>query len=123
MSGIDALFMARRELREMDRTLGAGRDLVVEVSKALTLAETTPGAEVRVTCRTMADVVDAHRMLRGRHASGLGLVPLAAERGYEHPRGSLITVVWCGGSTWPYKKGVDVIPLGEEKPCETSSKR
>jgi hypothetical protein len=103
------------KLREMDRAYGSGRDLVVEVAKALTLAEEFPETEARISCQTMADALEAHRMLRGRHAQDLRLVPHDRRRWYELPRGGVVSVAWCGGSTWPVKGSLDVRPFEKKE--------
>jgi hypothetical protein len=84
-----SLMGAKMDLLGLDIAIGRGRDTVVEVSKALIVAQLNGGVEARVLCKNGRQMIDAHAILMGEKS---GVTWNDAEEVYELPNGSAIRV-------------------------------
>jgi hypothetical protein len=97
------LWEAKQELEQLNAEAARGRVstsskvvdalIVIEVSKAVTLASLRSGIEARVLCTNVRDMCDAMKILAGAHCSKeLKGVWNSKERTLEFPNGSAVVV-------------------------------
>lgn len=89
----DNTLSASLDLLSMDIAFGRGKDILVELSKALTIAQQNSGVEARVICKNMLDLFTAHHALDVGVGPELGFTWNKAESVYELSNGSCIRVV------------------------------
>ena len=92
MNSTDSEIKAELDLLSLDVALGRGRDIQVEVAKALTVAQENHGIEAKVICKTAGDLVDAMLMMAGKHAHDVGFRWNSREGVHELPNGSAVRI-------------------------------
>lgn len=88
----DNLIRADIELCKLDAALGTGRDLLVEITKAITIAQLHPNVESKVLCVDIVQLFEAHMVLTGKACKALGLHHNEKEHVYELSNGSAVSV-------------------------------
>lgn len=83
---------AKREIDTLDVALGTGRDLLVEITKAITVAQRHPNVESKVLCVDIVQMFEAHMVLAGKACKALGLHLNENEHVYELSNGSAVSV-------------------------------